>query len=118
MDQSKKEEVLTKNTNYKKTMGEEQKQKILENKTAKYQAMDISKKKELSAIISSKIMSLDPKQKNNLLNREKQKWMEKKSQIHDMDMYIDEFKKQIKAGPFHICCVRNRMLYKKSVITL
>ena len=51
--------------------------------------MDISKKKELSAMISSKIMSnrmsLDPKQKNNLLNREKQKRIEKKSQIHDID---------------------------------
>ena len=32
MDQSKKEELLTKNTNYKETMSKEQKQKILENK--------------------------------------------------------------------------------------
>jgi hypothetical protein len=46
--------------------------------------------------------------------------MEKKYQIHDIDMYIDEFnlKKQIKAGPFYMCCVCNRTLYKKSVITL
>jgi hypothetical protein len=69
--------------------------------------MDISKKKELSAMISSKT-----KQKNNLLSREKEKWME----THDIDMYIEKFKKQIKSGPFYICCVCNRMLYKKSVV--
>ena len=33
-------------------------------------------------------------------------------------MYIEEFKKQVKAGPFYICCVCNRTLYKKSVIIL
>ena len=122
LDQSNKEEVLTKNMSYKKTMGEEQKQKLLDNKRAKYQVMDISKKKELIAISSRKIMSnrmlFDPEEKNDLLYREKEKRMEKKAQIHDIDMYIDKFKKQIKAGPFYICCVCNRTLYKKSVITL
>jgi hypothetical protein len=122
LDQSKKEEVLTKNMSYKKTMGEEQKQKLLENKRAKYQVMDISKKKELIAISSRKIMSnrmsFNPEEKNDLLYGEKEKRMEKKAQIHDIDMYIDKFKKQIKAGPFYICCVCNRTLYKKSVITL
>ena len=117
MDQSKKEKLLTKNMNYKETMSKEQKQKILENKRAKYQAMDISKKKELSAMNSSKIMlnrmSLDPKQKNDLLNREKEKRMEKKSLTHDIDMCIEKFKKQIKSGPFYICCLCNRTLYKK-----
>ncbi|CAB4007412.1 ATP-dependent DNA helicase PIF1 [Paramuricea clavata] len=122
MDQSKKEELLTKNMNYKETMGEEQKQKLLENMRGKYQAMDLSKKKELSAMSSSKIMSnrisLDPKQKNNLLNREKEKRMEKKYLTHDIDMCIEKFKKQIKSGQFYICCVCNRTLYKKSVVIL
>ena len=44
--------------------------------------------------------------------------MEKKPQIHDIDMYIEKLKKQIKSGPFHICCVCNRTLYKKSVVIL
>ena len=63
-------------------------------------------------------MALDPKQKNNLVNREKEKRMEKKSLTHDIDTYIEKFKKQIKAGPFYICCVCNRTLYKKSVVIL
>ena len=91
MDQSKKEELLSKNMNYKETIRKEQKQKLLENTRAKYQEMDISNKKEL-----------------------KEKRMEKKSQIHD----IEKFKKQIKSGPFYICCVCNRTLYKKSVVIL
>ena len=85
-------------------MGDEQKQKPLEKKRAKYQTMDISRKKEFIAINSSKIMSnrmsLVPKQKNNLLNIEKENRMEKKSLTHDIDTYIEKFKKQIKAGPF------------------
>ena len=47
LDQSKKEEVLTKNMNYKKTMTEEQKQKILEKKRVKYETLDKSKKQEV-----------------------------------------------------------------------
>jgi hypothetical protein len=105
LDKSKREEVLTKNVSYKKTM-EEQKQKLLENKRAKYHVKDISKKKELIAISSSKIMSnrmsLNPEQKNDFRNREKEKRMEKKSQIHDIDTYIEEFKKQIQSHDWQV----------------
>ncbi len=137
LDKSKKEEVLTKNLNYKKTISKEQKQKILEKKRVKYKTLDQSKKEELLTKNMSykktmkeeqkhkllqnkraKYQVMDPQQKNALLNREKEKTMENNSQIHDIDMYIDEFKRQIKAGPFYICCVCNRTLYKKSVITL
>ena len=45
MDQSKK--LLTKNMNYRKTMSKEEKRKTLENKRAKYEAMDQSKKEKL-----------------------------------------------------------------------
>ena len=82
MGQSKKQEVLTKKMNYRKTMTKEQKQKHRENKRVKYQAVNVS------------------------------------HIIPDIDTYIEEFKKQVKAGPFYICCVCNRTLYKKSVIIL
>ena len=122
LDQSKKEEVLKTNLSYKKTMGEEQKNKLLENKRMRYQAMDITKKRELIATSSSKIMqnriSLEPEQKKDLLNREKEKRVEKKSKLNNIELCIEEFKKQIKAGPCYVCCVCNRTLYKKSVIIL
>ena len=63
-------------------MPEKQKEKLLENKRAKYHATNIS------------------------------------CITHDINTYIEEFKKQIKAGPFYICCVCNRTLHRKSVITL
>ena len=136
MDQSKKEELLTKNMNYRETMSKEQKQKILENKRIKYEEMDQSRREELLTknMNYRKTMSKEQKRKTlenkrtkyeamdqskkKVLNREKEKRMEKKSQIHDIDMYIEKFKKQIKAGPFYICCVCNRTLYKKSVVIL
>ena len=35
--------------------------------------------------------------------------------IPSIDVCIKEFKNKIREGPYHICCVCNRMLYKKSV---
>ena len=123
LDKSKKEEVLTKNLNYKKTISKEQKQKILEKKRVKYKTLDQSKKEELLTKNMSYMKTMgqeqkhkllqnkrakyqvtNPEKKNALLNRRNEKTMEKNSQVHDIDMYIDEFKKQIKAGPFYICC--------------
>jgi hypothetical protein len=88
MAKEKKQKLLTKNMNYKQTMSKEQNQKVLESKRVKYVAMDQSKKKDK---IMSNRMSLDPKQKSNLLNREKEKRMEKKSLTHDIDTYIEKF---------------------------
>jgi hypothetical protein len=83
--------------------------------------MDILMKKELVSVNANRSMeehmALDPKQKD-VLNREKEQQLQNKSEPHNIDMYIEQFKKQIKAGPFYICCVCNRTLYKKSVIIL
>ena len=121
LDQPRKDDLLTKNMNYKQTMGEEQKEKLLGNRRAKYNAMDILMKKELVSVNANRSMeermALDPKQKD-VLNREKEQQLQNKSEPHNIDMYIEQFKKQIKAGPFYICCVCNRTLYKKSVIIL
>ena len=42
-----KDDLLTKNRNYKQTIGEEQKEKLLENRRAKYQDLDQSRKEDL-----------------------------------------------------------------------
>ena len=121
LDQPRKDDLLTKNMNYKQTMGEEQKEKLLGNRRAKYNAMDILMKKELVSVNANRSMeermALDPKQKY-VQSREKEQQLQNKSEPHNIDMYIEQFKKQIKAGPFYICCVCNRTLYKKSVIIL
>ena len=35
--------------------------------------------------------------------------------IPTIDVCIKEFKEKIREGPYYVCCVCNRMLYKKSV---
>jgi hypothetical protein len=71
MDQSKKEELLAKNMNYKETMSKEQKQKVRENKSVKYEAMDQSKKEELLAknMNYKETMSKEQKQKVREINK-------------------------------------------------
>ena len=106
LDKSKKEEQLTKNMNYRKTMN-----KGVKQKRKKYNEMDQSKKEELltknmnyretmskeqkQKILENKRVkyeAMDQSKKEELLNREKEKRMEKESQINDIDMYIEKFK--------------------------
>ena len=120
LNETSKQESLTKNMNSYKIMEEEQNKKILESKREKYQAMDQPSKNELVSICSNEIMekhmSLDENKKTVVLNKENEKRLEKISQ--DIEACITVFQKKIKAGPFHICCVCNRTLYKKSVMIL
>ncbi|CAB3990176.1 Hypothetical predicted protein [Paramuricea clavata] len=108
--------------NFYKIMEEEQNEKILESKKEKYQAMDQPSKNELVSIRSNEIMekhmSLDENQKTVVLNKESENRLKKISQPQDIESCITVFQKKIKAGPFHICCVCNRTLYKKSVMVL
>ena len=93
---------------------------MLESKKEKYHAMDQSSKNELVSTHSNQIIkkhtSLNENQKKVLLIKEKEKRLEKRSQ--DIETCITVFKKKIKAGPFHICSVCNRTLYKKTVMIL
>ena len=38
--------------------------------------------------------------------------------VHDLDAYINKFRYEIKVCPYYICCVCNRLLFKKSVKSL
>ncbi|CAB3982978.1 Hypothetical predicted protein [Paramuricea clavata] len=125
MDQSKKEELLTKNMNYKETMrnnGRRTKTETIREHERQISSNGFIKEKgvECYEFKQNHVKShlIGSKTKNNLLNREKEKRMEKKSLTHDIDMCIEKFKKQIKSGPFYICCVCNRTLYKKSIVIL
>ena len=70
------------------------KKKFLEDIKRKYSTMDAKKKKEL------------PSQPN-----------EKLVKARSVELCIDQFKRKIREGPYFICTVCNRILYKKSVIT-
>ena len=68
--------------------------------------------------------NMTPAQKQQKLENRQMKYKSmagqgsQKTKENTIDMYIKKFKKQIKAGPFYICCVCNRTLYRKSVFML
>ena len=104
--------------------------------------MDPVKKKELIETNAKKYKSMEPKQKEAHLqkNREntkhkyqtmdplkKAKQLEKCKKakyltidplLHDLDHYISRFHNKIKERPYYICSVCNRLLYRKSVMLL
>ena len=118
MDDSKKDEFLIKNMNYKKTLDEEQKQKQLEYKKARYHALDDLKKEELLVKNITYKKALTESEKKKRLENKSRKYAMDKQDCPNIDVYIEKFKQKIKAGPFYICCVCNRALYKKSLIII
>ena len=87
----------------------------LQKKRAKqYKTMDSAKKQELSSKQAEKFKTTDAAQKEELLQKQKQKYCSKKNK--NVNSCIETFKKNIKEGPYYICCVCNRILYKKSVL--
>ena len=79
------------------------KRKHLDSEKSKYHGMDLEKKEvEL------------PKQ------REANKKRKSKSMLHNLDHYLNlaAFQNKIKEGPYFICSVCNRILYRKSVVEM
>ena len=92
--------------------------------------MDPMKKKYLVETNAKKYKSIEPKQKEALLkkNRESMKYKYQTMDplkeakfnplLHDLDNYISRFHNKIKEGPYYVCSVCNRLLYRKSVMLL
>ena len=56
---------------------------------------------------------MDARKKKELLSQPNEKLMKARS----VELCINQFKRKIRQGPYFICIVNNRILYKKSVIT-
>ena len=74
LDKSKKEELLTKNMNYRKTMNIGQKQKVLENKRIKYEEMDQSRREELLTKNMNYRKTMSKEQKRKTLENKRAKY--------------------------------------------
>lgn len=99
----------------------------MKNQHAKidYHSMEPSKKKKKRQLLKKKkkLKSTDQwivqkKQEviNNMQQRKKKSCLKDKSE--DIASCIQQFKKNLKEGPYHICYVCNRDWYKKSVLKL
>jgi hypothetical protein len=96
-----------------KTMDTTSKQDLLNKQAEKYKTMDTAKKQNLLNKQAEKYKTMDTAKRQALLERRKQKYCNNKNK--NVDSCIEQFKKKIKEGPYYICCVCNRTLYKKSV---
>ena len=78
--------------------------------------MDSAKKpikQDLLSKQAEKYKTMDAAKKEELLQKQKRKYCSKSKNV---DSCTETFKKKIKEDPYYICCVCNRMLYKKSVL--
>ena len=88
----------------------QKKKQMLENRRKKYKEMDASQKKQMlnrKAVKSRKSYdSMDCEKKEKYLNAIR----------NQSAIAISQFCQKIKEGPYYVCTVCNRMLYRKSVL--
>ena len=93
------------------------KKRTAEKMQKRYSKMNPTNKKQLLCKAAQKYKTMDVSLKNEMLSNLKVKYqkrmMDKGTSIQSC---IKEFKKKITEGPYFICIVCNRLLYKKSVI--
>ena len=86
----------------------------------KYRIMESTKKRQLSVQNAEKYRRMDPSEKKDLIKqtvtRQKELKEEKCSSTHSLDYYIQQFNRGIREGPYYICVVCNRLLYRKTVL--
>ena len=117
MDPLKKNVLLETNRKIYKSMDPLKNNVLLETKRKIYKSMDPVKKKVLLERKRKKYKSMDPVKKKVLLGTKKYKLKKCKlsMDLNDLDDYISRFCSKIKEGPYYICSVCNRLLYRTSL---
>ena len=62
--------------------------------------------------------SMNPDAKEKYVSKQRRLYKERSSTSHSLDYYIEQFNRSRRDGPYYICVVCNRLLYRKSVIEL
>ncbi len=111
-----KKTLLKKRKNKYKSMSPSEKKVLLEKQAVCYKGMDASQKeaclkrkrsniKHKYHAVNSPGKATEEHETSNKIKRPK----------YDLDYFISVFRNKIKEGPCYICCVCNRLLYRKSV---
>ena len=98
-----------------KSMDPLNKKALLRSKAIKYESMDPLNKKALLETCAKNYSSMGRCKKNEILNNQTEK---RKSKQTGLDSCISTFKTKITDGPFFVCSVCQRLLYRKSVVLL
>ena len=103
-------------------MDTQEKQELLLNYAENYRSMDREQKSNLLYERKQKYNDMEPESKKQKIDRLKEQQKEarkvKANQTYTLDHYITIFKQKIREGPYYICSVCNRILYRKSVLIL
>ena len=78
-----------------------------------YDSMEPVARKRFLEDIKRKYSTMDARKKKELLSQPNEKLVKARS----VELCINQFRWKIRQGPYFICIVHNRILYKKSVIT-
>ena len=101
MEPNKKQELSTQNAEKYRVMEPNKKQNLFVQNAEKYRKMDSGEKKELI---------------KQIVTRKKERKEEKYFSTQSLDYYIEQFNQDIREGPYYICVVCNRLLYRKTVL--
>ena len=126
MDHLKKKALLETNAKKYKSM-DPIKSVLLETNAKKYKSMKSNKKEvhltKMRTNMKNKYEAMDVLKKAKHLEKCKQvnrkaRAAKNNRMLHDLDDYISTFQNKIKEGPYYVCSVCNRLLYRKSVVLL
>ena len=101
MEQNKTQELSIQNAKKYRLVEPNKKQKLILQNAENYRIMDASEKKDLIKQIVTRRKNLKEK---------------KRSSGYSLDYYIQQFNQAIREGPYYICVVCNRLLYRKTVL--
>lgn len=141
MDANERQNFLTACAEKYKSMDANKKQNLLTAYAEKYNSMDANEKQNLLTDYAEKYKCMDANEKQQLLaktreayhnmkSKEKEKRLEKMRKVtriakqtkaithNDLDSCIASFQKAVREGPYYICSVCNRILYRKTVTEL
>ena len=120
MEPTKKGKLSVQNAEKYTLMEPNKREKLRVQNAEKYRLMEPYKKQKLSLQNAEKYRRMDSGEKKDLIKRIVTKGKELKEEkcfsTHSLDYYIQQFNRDIREGPYYICVVCNRLLYRKTVL--
>ena len=120
MEQPKRQELSVQNAEKYRLLAPNKKQELIDHNAKKYRLMEPNKKQKLFLQNAEKYRIMDCSEKKELIKqivtRRKDLKEEQCSSMHSVEYYIKQFNRAIREGPYYVCVVCNRFLYRKTVL--
>ena len=114
-----KEKLLCDRADWYSSLSPEDKEKLLSDRAEWYSSLNPADKEKPLCDKAEWYYQLDTDKKQNIISLiQSNKKARKQSVQHELEHKISVFQSKIKEGPYYICSVCNRLLYRKTVIHL